>query len=348
LVAGSVLWLASGRASSPDLAADLRAAAAQGHVEAITDLLARGANVNAADARDWTALHHATIAGHADAARLLLERGADPNFRGQFDLTPLHWAAMKGRAEICALLLRRGARFDAQSLWGMQPLHLTADAKVAAVLFDAGASVTAADQEGATLLHRARNGSVAKAILEKKADIRTRDRAGRTPLEVVVFDENEVKGIVVYVARAAARLRGPSALVPVELFNLTENAISDLVVRVEESVAAGGEARPERVAEFAPGQRLVLTLALTRREGVQEGEYPLAFAVSAGGARLGRIELRLDNSRGQTLEDRGYIRLGKGSIRPAPSRWQYLAYAAGPALLVGALLWLRRRSQRSV
>jgi hypothetical protein len=38
------------------------------------------------------------------------------------------------------------------------------------------------------------------------------------------------------------------------------------------------------------------------------------------------------------------VRIGKATLRRAPSRLQYLAFAAVPALLAG--LWLLRRSRR--
>jgi hypothetical protein len=338
--------LLSALAAAPDLGADLRRAAAQGRVSQIDDLLARGAPVDAADARDWTALHHAVIARQSDAARLLLDRGADPNFRGQFDLTPLHWAAMRAYPEICALLMRRGARHDASSLWGMQPLHLAGDAKVVEVLLEAGASLTAVDETGATPLHRARNGRVARAILKQQAaDIRLTDRAGRTPLEIVIYDDEAVRGLVMSGTRKAARLRTASGSTEVEVVNVSEEPILDFAVKAEDTPASTAVVRPERLAELAPGQKLTLAVALTRREGAPEGEYRLPFSVTSAGRSLGDFELRVDNTVADTPEDQGYIRLGKGSIRPAPSRLQYFAYAAAPALLVGAIFWARRRTR---
>lgn len=337
--------LSSLAAAAPDLGADLRQAAARGKLSQIEDLLARGAPVDAADARDWTPLHHAVLANQADAARLLLDRGADPNYRGQFDLTPLHWAAMKSYPDLCALLMRRGARHDAKSLWGMQPLHLAGEPKVVDVFLEAGASLTAVDQEGETPLHRARAGRVARAILKQKADIRLADRAGRTPMDVVVYGDEEVRGLVVTATRKAARLRGASVTFDVEVLNISDKPIPELAVKVEDTPASTGAVRPERYAELAPGQRLVLAVDLRRKEGAAEGEYRLPFGVTSAGASLGTFELRLDNTVGATAEDQGYIRLGKGSVRPAPSRLQYLAYAAAPALLVGAILWVRRRTR---
>jgi hypothetical protein len=37
------------------------------------------------------------------------------------------------------------------------------------------------------------------------------------------------------------------------------------------------------------------------------------------------------------------IRLAKGTLRPASSRWFYLVYASAPLLVVAAWLFFRRR-----
>ena len=54
----------------------LHMAAWEGHDEAVTLLLDRGANIAARDSGDWTALHFAASGDHAATCRLLLERGA--------------------------------------------------------------------------------------------------------------------------------------------------------------------------------------------------------------------------------------------------------------------------------
>ena len=54
-------------------------------------------------------------------------------------------------------------------------------------------------------------------------------------------------------------------------------------------------------------------------------------------------DLKVDTTMSVTPEDRGMIRLAKGQMRPAPSRWSYLVYAIAPLLVIGAWLFLRRR-----
>jgi ankyrin repeat protein len=57
----------------------------------------------------WTALHTAAQQGHVDAVRQLLAQGADPNAREEGDHTyPLHWAVAHGHLETVRALLDAG------------------------------------------------------------------------------------------------------------------------------------------------------------------------------------------------------------------------------------------------
>lgn len=103
------------------------------------------------------------------------------------------------------------------------------------------------------------------------------------------------------------------------------------------------EARPSRIARLLPGQKADIQLCYIRMPGVAEGEHPFFISVTAAGKQLGEIGLRIDTSTTETPEDRGMIRLAKGRIRPAHSRWYYLVYGAAPLLIIAAWLFFRRR-----
>ncbi len=51
-------------------------AAKNGDAAQVSDLLKKGADVNAKGKSDWTALMFATSRGHAEVVRLLLDKGA--------------------------------------------------------------------------------------------------------------------------------------------------------------------------------------------------------------------------------------------------------------------------------
>jgi bla regulator protein blaR1 len=78
----------------------------------IGELLAAGANVNAAIEGDGSPLIAASRKGRVDVARLLLERGADPDMPVPGDGNPIIMAAREGHEDVVRLLLDRGANID--------------------------------------------------------------------------------------------------------------------------------------------------------------------------------------------------------------------------------------------
>ncbi|BBA36212.1 Pfs, NACHT and Ankyrin domain protein [Methylocaldum marinum] len=89
-------------------------------------LVARGADVNAADHSGWTALHFAGQDQKAEAVRTLLEAGAAADPRDEDGTTPLWRTLMSGAsAEVLRLLLEAGADPSAEDKWGSSsPLSL--------------------------------------------------------------------------------------------------------------------------------------------------------------------------------------------------------------------------------
>ena len=73
-----------------------------------------GANVNARNTRNQTALMYAADEGHTEIAKLLIEKGADVNARDNDGWTPLMYAADEGRTEMGKLLIEKGADVNAR------------------------------------------------------------------------------------------------------------------------------------------------------------------------------------------------------------------------------------------
>jgi ankyrin repeat protein len=88
---------------------ELYEAAEAGDIDGINEMLAAGANVNAAISGDGSPLIAAARRGSLDVARLLLDRGADPNLGVDGDGSPLIAAAERGDMAMAQLLLDRGA-----------------------------------------------------------------------------------------------------------------------------------------------------------------------------------------------------------------------------------------------
>jgi ankyrin repeat protein/beta-lactamase regulating signal transducer with metallopeptidase domain len=131
-------------------AKSLHQAAADGDVEQVKSLIARGADVGRRDKRGRAPLDLAAQNGHASVAGLLITNGAGVNVKNRWGWTPLHHAAQEGHKDVVELLIGKGAEVNAKNNWGSTPLHCTADKEVAKLLIAKGADVNAKDDDSAT------------------------------------------------------------------------------------------------------------------------------------------------------------------------------------------------------
>ena len=100
----------------------LLSAARSGDTAAAQSALQSGANPNARNRRDQTALHLAAWHGHSGVARALISARADLNARaGDSGETPLHTAARANRPDLALLLLGAGARSGLRTLAESEP-----------------------------------------------------------------------------------------------------------------------------------------------------------------------------------------------------------------------------------
>lgn len=132
---------------------DLFAAVKSGDASALQNLIAHGADVNAADADGLTPLYLAALRGDTAAAGTLLAAGAKVDLPDNLGMTPLHAAAFGGRDDVVALLLAHGASANPRDKAGMTPLHYAAAGghdKVVQTLLGAAASPSAVSAEGHT------------------------------------------------------------------------------------------------------------------------------------------------------------------------------------------------------
>ena len=112
----------------------LQIAANSGHDQAVFELVValgrRAAELDAKDAKGRTALHMAAAQGHMAAMIQLLAAGADVGGGAEAGKheTPLHWAALRGHVEAIKLLVGEGASLEARDGGQMTPLELAQDA----------------------------------------------------------------------------------------------------------------------------------------------------------------------------------------------------------------------------
>lgn len=90
--------------------------------EAVRILLEAGADVAAAEADGYTALHCAACLGQPECVELLLARGAPVSPPAGNGLTPLHESVRCGSPAVAARLLRAGANREAKDHEGKRPL----------------------------------------------------------------------------------------------------------------------------------------------------------------------------------------------------------------------------------
>jgi ankyrin repeat protein len=119
--------------------------------------------------------------GRRDVALDLIANGADVNAAQADGSTPLHWAAYKLDKELVQMLLERGAKTDAMNQYGSSAIAeavKAANVDLVTMFLEAGADVEAPNGDGETLLMlAARTGStaVSKLLLDRGADVNARE-----------------------------------------------------------------------------------------------------------------------------------------------------------------------------
>ena len=158
-----------------------------GRPDAVTTLLANGADPRAADNEGNTPLHHAARSSDPGVAALLRDAAAETDALNNEGITPLGVACVAGNWRLAKFLLERGARAEPQ---GGQPALLAAAATEeddpigVQLLLKHKARVDTRDSLGRSALHVAAHAGhveIIAMLLAAGADVQGRDGAGRTP-----------------------------------------------------------------------------------------------------------------------------------------------------------------------
>jgi uncharacterized protein len=177
LASASILTLCLGFAGQPAAAAGLAAAARNGDLDRVRELLAAGAAVNEPEADGSTAALWAAYQSSPEMLAALIDAGADLNSANSLGVTPLLQAARTGDAAMVRALLDGGADLKAAAREGETPLMAASRAgslETVKLLLDHGSDPNATENfQGETALMWASaegHVDVVRALLEAGAD----------------------------------------------------------------------------------------------------------------------------------------------------------------------------------
>ena len=101
-------------------------AACFGRASLVEFFLSRGADINATDSYNRSALIWAADRGDLDTALCLIKYGADLEVKESlYESTALNWAAWRGRVEVVKVLAQAGAAPDSPNKFGDRAIELS-------------------------------------------------------------------------------------------------------------------------------------------------------------------------------------------------------------------------------
>jgi len=177
--------------SLPALAGDIHRAIEAGDLAQVKEILKKDpAALTERDNNRFREMpiHFAAVSGNVEMARLLLDAGADVNAGDSDNSTALGIAAMRRHGEMVTFLIERGAEVNHRDRKADCPLSFAVygrDEAIIQQLLDAGADLWFRNPEGETLLHIAGMRGVkhiVEHLLDNSADIEAKSSNGGAPL----------------------------------------------------------------------------------------------------------------------------------------------------------------------
>jgi len=114
--------------------------AKKGNLRGVNSAIEKGADVNATDRNDWTALIWASLNGHTEVVKSLVKAKARLNIQGKKGSTALYTASYGGDTEMAEVLIKAGALVNIKNNDGSTALRYASSSyEVVRLLKAAGA-----------------------------------------------------------------------------------------------------------------------------------------------------------------------------------------------------------------
>ncbi|HWP72462.1 MAG TPA: ankyrin repeat domain-containing protein [Gemmatimonadaceae bacterium] len=260
----------------------------------------------------------AAMKGDVAAVRALIARRADVNAAQGDGMTALHWAAERGDSAMTAVLIRAKANAGATTRIGdYTPLHIAAKGgkgSIVKALLSAGSDAKARTASGATALHfaAAAGDTISiNALLNSGVDANARENEwGQTPL---IFAATNGRADAVRVLMR----RGADASIHTKVVNLGEQAASEqAAARKRDAVLVSFEPEKHRDTASAPNAAAAGGRAAGPRAPTPKGPFTPAQmqqAIDSGRAVL----LSPSSGRGPAREEVDTINGGVAGFQSA-------------------------------
>lgn len=184
----------------------LHAAVIKSDVEAVAQLLAQGADINARDGLKNTALHLAIKRGDVGILQLLCNNSKiDVNVKNDMGRTGLEIAVRKDDLTMTNIMIEAGADLNIINKSGKTALHAAVknnNTEMIECLLKNGANVNARDHLKETALHCAvknnKNFKVCELLLVNQADPNLQNLYGNSPVHILLQNERSIKFIELF------------------------------------------------------------------------------------------------------------------------------------------------------
>ncbi|RDW67248.1 ankyrin repeat domain-containing protein [Aspergillus mulundensis] len=177
-------------------------------------LLSHGANPDATDSTNRTALHFAASRGNLPVINDLLGAGADVHARNNLNQTPILLAASRDQYLAVQRLLGNGANINDSDTRGRTVLIIAADRgmlNIVRLAVQSGADVNAVNGFGRTAVSWAAehgNENVVEVLVGAGCDVNLRDRMETSPLDYCVLSTPAGRRVRALLVKAGAEERG--------------------------------------------------------------------------------------------------------------------------------------------